>query len=71
MGSRTFSPGTFPPGLFPRVKNANNIVEIEAGLMKQNLLSGGWIDETIPCKLEARLMKGILAVQRKRQVMTN
>jgi len=37
-------------GHFPRTppeKNANNVVEIEAGVMKQ--LSRCWIDETILC----------------------
>ena len=41
--------GHFPPGHFPFQKNANTVVEIEAGLMKQYLLSRSWIDETILC----------------------
>jgi len=32
-------------GHFPLEKNANNVVKIEAGLMKQNLLSRSWIDK--------------------------
>jgi len=42
-GSRTFLPGHFPP---PE-KNANNVVEIEAGMIKQYFSSRSWIDETI------------------------
>jgi len=42
-GSRTF-PRTFPPE-----KNANNVVEIKAGMIKQYFLSRSWIDETIRC----------------------
>jgi len=38
-------------------KNANNVAQIEAELMKQYLFSRRWIDETIPCKLEAGLIK--------------
>ena len=36
------SPNTFPPE-----KYANNVVEIEAGMIKQYFSSIGWIDETI------------------------
>ena len=45
-GSRIFPLGHFPPGLPPE-KYANNVVEIEAGLMKLYLFSRSWIDETI------------------------
>jgi len=43
-GSRTFPPWTFSPE-----KNANNVVEIEAGMIKQYFSSRSWIDETICC----------------------
>jgi len=36
-------------GHFPPEKNANNTVEIEAGMMKQYFSSRSWIDETICC----------------------
>ena len=49
--------GHFPED-FSLKENANN-VEIEAGLMKQCLLSRSWID-TILCYLEAGLMKEIV-----------
>jgi len=39
-------------------------------MMKQYLSNRNWIDETILCKLEAGLMKEILAVQPKRKIMT-
>jgi len=45
-GSSTFPPGHFPSGHFPPEKNANNIVEIEAGMMKQYFSGRSWIDET-------------------------
>ena len=35
-GSRTFSPDIFPRTFYPE-KNANNVVEIEAGMIKQYL----------------------------------
>jgi len=38
------SPRTFPPE-----KNANNVVKIEAGMIKQYFSSTSWIDETIRC----------------------
>ena len=44
-----FSPPDIPPGLFPLEKNANNVVEIEAGMMKQYFLGRSWIAETIRC----------------------
>ena len=37
------------PELFPPDKNAYNVVEIEAGMMKQCFSSRSWIDETIRC----------------------
>jgi len=40
------------PRTFSLDKNANNVVEIEAGLMKKYVLSRSWncwIDETILC----------------------
>ena len=43
ISSRTFSPGPTPE------KNANNVVEIEAGMIKQYFSSRSWIDETIRC----------------------
>ena len=44
-GSTTFiSPRTFLPE-----KNANNVVEIEAGMIKQYLSSRNWIEEAIRC----------------------
>jgi len=39
----------FPPGLFPPEKTANNVVEIEAGMIKQYFSSRSWMDETIRC----------------------
>jgi len=39
--------------------------------MKQYFSSSSWIDETIRCKLEAGVMKEILAVWRKRKIITN
>ena len=53
-------PWTFTPGLTPQ-ENTNNVGEIEAGLMKQSLRSGSWIDETILS--EAGLIKEIFVVQ--------
>ena len=44
-----FLPRTFPPGLLPPEKNAYNVVEIEAGMIKQYFSSRSWIDETIRC----------------------
>jgi len=38
-----------PPELFALEKNANNFVEIEAGMIKQYFSSRRWIDETIRC----------------------
>jgi len=35
ISPRTFPPGHFPLELFPTEKNANNVVEIEAGMIKQ------------------------------------
>ena len=42
-------PRTLPPETFPQDKNANNVVEIEAGIIKQYFSSRSWIDETILC----------------------
>jgi len=42
-------PVAFTPGHFPLEKNANNFVEIEAGMIKQYFFSRRWIDETIRC----------------------
>jgi len=53
--------GHFPPDFSPG-ENANNFVEIEAGMMKQHFSSRSWIDKTIRCELEAGLMKEILTV---------
>jgi len=39
-GSRIFPPRTFPPE-----KNANNVVEIEAGMIKQYFSSRSWNGE--------------------------
>ena len=61
MGLGHFPPD-ISPGLFPPEKNANSVVEIEAGMIEQYLSSRSWIDETIRCKLEAGLAKEISAV---------
>ena len=37
------------PQTFPPEKNADNVVEIEAGMMKQYFSHRSWIDETIRC----------------------
>jgi len=37
------------PGHFPPEKNANDVVEIEDGMMKQYFSSTSWIDKTIRC----------------------
>jgi len=53
MGKMSTGLGHFPrifsPGLFPSEKNANNVGEIEAGMIKQYFSSSSWIDETIRC----------------------
>jgi len=45
--------GHFPPDISLRTfrpeKNANNVVEIEAGMIKQYFASRIWIDEAIRC----------------------
>jgi len=64
-----FSPRQFPPNIYPG-ENANGVVEVEDGMAKQYLLNISWIYETILCKLEAGLMKEVLAMQRKRKIMT-
>ena len=46
---RTFSIRNISPRDIPPKKNANSVVEIEAGMMKQYLLNRSWIDETILC----------------------
>jgi len=43
-GSRTFPPGHFPPE-----RNANNVVKIEAAMIKQYFSSRSWIYDTIHC----------------------
>jgi len=42
VGSRTFPPPDIPPA-----NNANNVVEIEAGMIKQYFSSRSRFDETI------------------------
>jgi len=49
LESRTFPHGHFPIELFLLEKNANKVVEIEAGMIKQYFSSRSWIDETIRC----------------------
>jgi len=39
----------FLSGVFPPEKNANSVVEIEAGMIKQYFSSRSWIDETSRC----------------------
>src|SRR6218665_3758207 len=50
------------PGLFPTEKNANNVVEIEARMIKQYFSSRSWLMIHNLCYLEAGLMKDIYAV---------
>jgi len=45
----TFPPGHFSSPDFSPEKNENNVVEIEAGMIKQYFSSRSWIDETIRC----------------------
>ena len=41
--------GHFPHGLLIPENNANNVVEIEAGMIKQYFSDRSWIDEAILC----------------------
>ena len=43
-------PRTFPPDISPGFSpEVNNVVEIEAGMIKQYFSNRSWIDETIRC----------------------
>src|SRR6218665_2384708 len=52
-----YFPRTFTPGISPTDKNANNVVEIEAGMIKQYFSSQSWIDETIRCIVSSFILK--------------